>query len=346
MIRVKKQKIVVTGSAGFIGSHLVDYLSSKGYKVWGIDDLSGGFMRNVSREARKTFFKLDLKNRSLTSKVLSKIKPDVVYHLAAWAHEGLSQFSPVLITENNYNSYLNVLVSAIMNDVKRIVCCSSMSVYGDQEAPFSEKMARKPVDIYAVAKTAMEEATEILAKVYGYEYVIVRPHNVYGPNQNMADPYRNVVAIFINRMLMNKPFYIYGDGEQKRAFTYIDDIIPQLANAGFSDKVNGEIINLGVRTEHTINQLANRVLECFDRTSIKKYGPIYLKNRPLEVKEAFCTSDKAQKLLGIYPETSLREGISKMVDWAKGLGPQVPVYLPTLELSGENTPKTWKHKLI
>lgn len=339
-------RVLVTGSAGFIGSHLVDCLIKERHEVWGIDDLSIGTRTNVSDKARKTFVKQDLKNKEKTYGLVEKIKPDVLFHLAAWAHEGLSQFMPTLITENNYNAYLNVLVPATRSGVKRVVCCSSMSVYGDQDPPFSESMPRRPVDIYGVAKAAMEQATEILSRVYGFEYVIVRPHNVYGPRQIMSDPYRNVVAIFINRVLMGKPFYIYGDGTQKRAFTYIDDVAPFMAKCGFQKNLDSEIINLGPRKEYTINQLANEVLRAFGKEKVKKYQPIYLKDRPLEVKNAYCTSDKAERLLGFNRATSLRVGVEHMVNWAKTIGYQKPRYLRGLELDSRHVPKTWKSKLI
>lgn len=342
MINNKKNKILVTGSAGFIASHLVDYLISLGNEVWGVDDFSGGFLRNISPEARSTFIKLDLRNKKKTSDVVKKIKPKIVYHLAAIAREGLSQFSPISHTENNYNAYLNLLIPSIKSGVKRMVVCSSMAVYGNQKPPFSEDMRREPFDIYGVAKTAMEQSTEILADVYNFEYVILRPHNVYGPRQNMADPYRNVVAIFINSLLKNKQFYIYGNGEQKRSFSYIDDITPSIAKSGFLKKANKQIINVGPEKEYTINQLAKIILKAFD----SKIKPIYLADRPREVKEAYCSAQKAKEMLGFKDKTSLTEGIEKMVKWAKTVGYTKPLYLKDLELENEQTPKTWSKKLI
>jgi len=335
-------KILVTGSAGFIGSHLVDNLLNKGHTVYGIDDLSGGYLENISTIAKKTFFKINLRNKNKTADFISTIKPKIIYHLAASAREGLSQFSPIEHTENNYNAYLNLLIPAINNKVKRIVLCSSMAVYGDQKPPFYETMPRKPVDIYGVAKTAMEEATEIMADVYKFEYVILRPHNVYGPRQNLADPYRNVVAIFINSLLRKKPFYIYGDGEQKRAFSYIDDIIPPIVKAGLRQNANGEIINIGPEREYSINHLAKLVLKAFNSS----LSPIYLSDRPKEVKEAFCSSKKAEGLLGFKATVSLERGIEMMVSWARSRGFMNPKYKETLELQHKNIPKTWSEKLI
>jgi UDP-glucose 4-epimerase len=200
-----------------------------------------------------------------------------------------------------------------------------------------------------VAKTAMEEATEILAKVYKFEYIIVRPHNVYGPRQNLADPYRNVIGIFINCILNNKNFYIYGDGEQKRAFTYIDDFNPYFVKTGFLASVVGEIINIGPSQEYTINQLARIVLKTFfpDGRVPRHLQPKYLPMRPQEVKEAYCTNTKAKKLLGYRTSVSLEEGVRKMVVWAREIGPQKFKYLKEgLELETKDTPLIWSKRLI
>lgn len=341
---MKKSTILVTGSAGFMGSHLVDALIENGHNVFGVDNLSIGYVDNISPKAKKNFTRLDLRNRVQIADFIGKIKPDVVYHLAAIAREGLSQFTPISHTENNYNAYLNVLVPAIKNKVRRIVLFSSMAVYGDQEPPFIETMSRKPVDIYGTAKASMEQATEVLSDVFGFEYVILRPHNVYGPRQNLADPYRNVVAIFINRLLQGKPFYIYGDGKQTRSFTYIGDIIGPMVKAGFIPNISKEIINLGPGYERacSINNLAALVLDSFG-LNLK---PIYIPDRPREVKDAFCSSAKAKKLLEFSDQTRLSDGIKKMISWAKLVGYRKPKYLDSLELDEGKAPKTWSKKLI
>lgn len=339
---LKKSTVLVTGSAGFMGSHLVDALIEQGHRVYGVDNLSIGYLENVIPQARKTFIKLDLRNRIKVADMIGKIKPDVVYHLAAIAREGLSQFTPISHTENNYNAYLNVLIPAIKNKVRRLILFSSMAVYGNQKPPFTENMLRKPVDIYGTAKAAMEQATEALSDVFGFEYVILRPHNVYGPRQNLADPYRNVIAIFINRLLQRKPFYIYGNGEQTRSFTYIKDILKSMVTAGFKENISGEIINLGPERAYTINQMAKIALDSFQ----SNLRPIYLPDRPREVKDAFCSSEKAKKLLGFADQTSLAGGINEMVKWAKSIGFKKPRYLRSLEIDEGKVPKTWTDKLI
>lgn len=335
-------RILVTGSAGFMGSHLVDYLIKDGHQVWGLDNLSIGREFNVSDAAKENFAQVDLRDKNQVSAMISVIKPELCYHLAAWAHEGLSQFMPQLITENNYNAFLNLVVPLINNGCKRIVVTSSMSVYGDQTPPFDESMKRKPVDIYATAKTAMEEAVEILSDVHGFDYTILRPHNVYGPRQAIWDPYRNVAGIFINRLMKGQPPIIYGDGTQTRAFSYIDDVTPYIAKAGFINGARGEAINIGPTEDYTVTYLAETILRAFD----SKLSIQYVSDRPREVKHAFCTNKKAEEILGYKTSTTLEEGIGKMVAWAKTLGPQEFQYLTDLELSGDKIPETWKNKLL
>ena len=354
MQRKRTTRILVTGAAGFMGSHLVDGLIAKGYKqVYGVDDLSGGYLRNVHPKSK--FTKLDLRNRKKTERYIKKVKPEIIYHLAADATEGRSQFTPLSATERNYLAYLNTLIPAIQTKkLHKMVVTSSMSVYGKQKPPFSEDMEPEPEDLYAIAKAAMEKATEILADVHGFRYVVIRPHNVYGPRQNLADPYRNVVAIFINCLMNKKPFYIYGDGEQTRAFSYIDDFTPYMMRVGLQNKWDGEIFNIGPREEFTVKELADVVLRnffgeqktlCVRKKVPKQLEPKYLPFRPKEVKHAYCTVEKAEKMLGYKTTVPFSEGVRRMVEWAKRVGPQKFKYLE-LEIINKATPVSWKKKLF
>lgn len=328
-------RILVTGNAGFMGSHLTDSL--KGHEVIGIDDLSGGFKRNITEGI--DFHKRDLSGPFIYSLVKS-IKPDIVFHLAADATEGRSQFTPISATRRNLMAYMNVLTGAIAGGVQKVILTSSMSVYGKQTPPFNEDMPTMPEDVYAVNKTSMEKCTQILASVHSFEYTIVRPHNVFGDRQNIRDPYRNVVGIFMNRIMRGLPPIIYGDGTQTRAFTYIDNFTPYFMSIMDNDKTNGETINIGPTEEFTINHLAEVVLDAFG-SDLK---PVYYPARPLEVKHAYCTANKAERLLGYKTTTSFQDGIYKMAKWAKDLGPQELNYLEELEIVTENTPKTWSRK--
>ncbi|OGN27842.1 MAG: hypothetical protein A2941_00640 [Candidatus Yanofskybacteria bacterium RIFCSPLOWO2_01_FULL_49_17] len=345
-MKKRKAKILVTGSAGFIGSHVYDLLKSQEHEVYGVDDLSGGFMRNVSD--KKRFTKLDLRDRDKTAAYIAKLKPDIIFHLAADATEGRSQFTPFSAIDRNIIAYTNLLVPAIKHGLKKMILTSSMSVYGAQQTPFHEDLIPQPEDIYGIAKTAMEQETKIMSKVYGFKYVIVRPHNVYGPRQNLSDPYRNVVGIFINRLLHSKNFYIYGDGKQKRAFSHINDVAPAMIRAAFSSKCEDKILNLGSDNPVTLNKLSRVVLEEFfgsDKIPAK-FLPKKFPARLQEVKYAFSSHKVAERLIGTKVKVPLRSGVKDMISWARSLGPQPFVYLVSMDLEHDLSPSTWKAKLI
>lgn len=343
----KNKRVLVTGAAGFMGSHLVDGLIEQGYTdVYGVDDLSGGYKENVNPKSQ--FTQLDLRDKQKTQEYVGKIRPQIIFHLAADATEGRSQFTPISCTERNYLAYLYLLVPAIKSGLEKMIVTSSMSVYGSQIPPFDETMATSPDDIYGVSKVSMEKATKILSEVHKFSYVIIRPHNVYGPGQNLADPYRNVIGIFINCILNNKNFYVYGDGNQKRAFSYIDDFTPYIIKAAVLPQAEGEIFNIGPTKEYTINELAGVVLNEFfpDGNVPENLKPQYLPMRPLEVVNAWCTVDKAKEILGFKTTVDLGEGVKKMVTWARKLGPQKFRYLDNLEVVTDKTPSTWVEKLM
>jgi len=334
---VFSMEILVTGGAGFMGSWLVDELINRGYNVISVDNLKGGVIRHVNPKCR--FIKLDLRDSERVAEICKGI--DVIFHLAAYAAEGQSFFSPIQINDINITPMNNLLVAAVNNDVKKFIFTSSMAVYGDQEPPFGEDLPRKPVDPYGCGKAYCERMLEIYSDTFEFDYTIIRPHNIYGPRQNISDPYRNVLMIWMNRIMRNKPPLIYGDGEQLRAFSYIEDIAPALANASEYEKTNGEIINLGSNEIVTINKACQIVIEAMG----SNFKPIHVDERPGEVKIAYCTTDKSEKLLNYQTKHTLIEGVRKMANWAKMTGPQKPSYAIPLEII-KKAPEVWVKKLI
>ncbi len=328
-------RVLVTGAAGFIGSHVAEGLLASGHEVIALDDLSGGFRRNVPAGA--AFFQVDLRDAPAAERIIRDNPPDLLCHLAANAREGASQFQPRDVCGRNLMAYVNTLVPAVRAGAKKVVLYSSMAVYGEQPTPFSEDLPRRPVDIYGVNKTSMEEITEILSEVHGFAYTTIRPHNVFGERQSLRDPFRNVVAIFMNRIMRGEPLYIYGDGEQVRAFSYIADSLPSLLRACDSEPaLNGQVFNVGGTEAVTVNQLAHLVMEAFGAKPEFRYLP----DRPREVKHAYSTWEKSVQYLGYRERYGLREGITRMAAWAKAVGPQEWTE-ESLELPSPKAPSIW-----
>jgi len=333
----ESNKILVTGVAGFLGSHLAEKLSQLNYKVVGVDNMSGGYEDNVPKNVE--FFNFDCCDLEKMKKAMKGI--DIVYHCAATAHEGLSVFSPFEITKNNYLASVSVFTAAISSKVKRIIFCSSMARYGDQKTPFTEDMKPKPVDPYAISKVASENVLINLCELNNIEWVIAVPHNIIGPRQKYNDPFRNVVSIMINRMLQSKAPIIYGDGEQKRCFSYIDDCLTCLVPMLDQKNLNKQIINIGPDEEFVT---INKVSEICSNITGSNLKPIYKKDRPREVKYASCSSGKARKLLNYKTTTDLKTGILKTFEYIKKRGVRPFDYNINLEIKNELTPETWIKK--
>ncbi len=332
-------KIYITGIAGFLGSHLAKRLISLGHEISGNDSMIQGDLDNLPKNV--TFHKTDCCNFEEMSKNLKGI--DIVYHCAATAHEGLSVFSPNFITKNIFQASISVITASIVNKVKRFVFCSSMARYGSQISPFNETMPPKPEDPYGIAKVAVEESLKLLCKTHFMDYNIAVPHNIVGPNQKYDDPFRNVMSIFINRNLQNKPSIIYGDGNQTRCFSYIDDVIFCLEKLALEKSISKEIINIGPDEETiTINNLAKLV------ANVTGYNgdPIHVPGRPLEVKEATCSSEKARRLLDYKTKTPLIDAIKLTTNYIKNKGTKKFVYNLPVEIKSEITPETWTKKTI
>jgi len=336
---INKYKILVTGVAGFLGSHLAEQLANLGHEVIGIDNMIGGYKDNIPKNIK--FYNIDCCDFEKVKIIMSKI--DIVYHCAATAHEGLSVFSPYTITKNNYLASVSIFSAAINHKVKRIIYCSSMARYGEQLTPFLESMKALPVDPYAISKVAAEDVLINLCELNNTEWVIAVPHNIIGPRQKYDDPFRNVVSIMINRMLQGKAPVIYGDGEQKRCFSYIDDCLSCLIPMLDQKDLNKQIINIGPDEEFTT---INKVAEICSNITGVNLPPIYKPGRPREVKHATCSADKARKLLNYKTTVSLKEGIQKTFEYIKKRGTKPFDYNIEIEINNELTPKTWTQKEI
>jgi len=332
--------IFITGIAGFLGSNLAEYYLKKNFKVSGCDNLIGGSLDNIDQN-KINFFKAECEDFETMRKIIKDA--DVLCHAAAYAHEGLSSFSPVLISNNNVTGSVSVFTAAIINKVKRIVYCSSMARYGNIKIPFKEDDELKPVDPYGVSKVAAENILKILSKTHNVEYNIAVPHNIIGPRQKYDDPYRNVVSIMINLMLQKRNPIIYGDGNQKRTFSDINDCIYCLDKLLTDPNIKSQVINIGPDEEFvSINELY-RLLSNKLKFNLE---PKYLEDRPNEVKEATCSADKARKILGYKTSVSLNESLDKMIDYISKKGPKTFQYNYPLEINNEKTPLSWKERLF
>ncbi len=332
-------KIFITGVAGFLGSNLADYYIDKGFEVTGCDNLIGGDEENVNKKVN--FHRGDCENLEFMTEIMSG--SDLVCHTAAYAHEGLSNISPTLICNSNVTGSVSVFTAAIKNKVRRIVYCSSMARYGNIEMPFKEDDVPNPIDPYGVSKLAAEKILKILCETHGVEYNIAVPHNIIGPKQKYDDPFRNVASIMTNLMLQGRQPVIYGDGNQKRCFSDIQDCIFCLDKLLTEPNIKSQTVNIGPDEEViTIKQL-------FEKISNKmKFNmpPLYFKDRPNEVKFASCSSEKARKLLKYRTSISLDQSIDKLISFVKRKGPKEFKYGYKLEIDNEVTPETWKKKIF
>jgi UDP-glucose 4-epimerase len=295
-------KILVTGSTGLLGTNLVKKLKELKHEVVGVSRRTG----------------IDLRYRDLAGMVMNNTKPDIVYHLAANAAEARGQISPIDMTERNMMIFLNVLRAAINAKVKRFIYISSVAVYGEAEVPYMEDGPTIPKDVYGVNKLACEMILKILAKVYNFEYVIFRPHNLYGPHQNMNDPYRNVVALFMRKALEGERYKLFGEGKMQRGFSYVEDVVDILVEALDNEKFTNKALNVGTESAITIKELSDLVQEVTGHFMEPEQAPA----RPLEI-EVFLADHTRQRSMTNYKETPLKEGLKKTWEWAffKGIGP-------------------------
>lgn len=324
---------MITGGAGFIGAHVTREALKLGFHPVVLDDLSGGFTENVPAGAE--FVEGSINDVSLVKALFNKHRFDYVYHLAAYAAEGLSHFIKRFNYENNLIGSVNLINESVLHKVKRFVFTSSIAVYGKGQLPMREDMTPVPEDPYGISKLAVEQDLRCTHEMFGLDYVIFRPHNVYGEFQNIGDKYRNVVGIFMNQLMEGKPLTIFGDGEQTRAFSYIGDIAPIIARSVNVDEARNQVFNIGADEPYSVKQLATAVC-----SAMKQDGNIRYVEARNEVVHAYADHAKAHRVFGKSASTSLEEGLTRMAGWAMNTGAKKSKRFGNIEIT-EKLPPLW-----
>ena len=324
---------LVTGGAGFIGAHVSRSLLESGKKVIVLDDLSGGFEENVPDQA--IFIKGSIIDHDLLEKFFNDYEIEYVYHLAAYAAEGLSHFIKRFNYTNNLTGSVNLINEAVKHKVKCFVFTSSIATYEALPPPMREDMIPQPEDPYGIAKLAVEMDLKVSHEMFGLDYVIFRPHNVYGEYQNLGDRYRNVVGIFMNQLMQGNPLTIFGDGNQTRAFTYVEDIAPLIASCVHHKECYGEVFNIGADKEYKVIELATAVIDAMELKSELRF--LDARN---EVVHAHSDHSKIKEIFGEYSKTSLEDGLKGMVGWAKATGAKKSTKFENIEIT-EKLPPVW-----
>jgi len=332
---MKKQVSLITGCSGFIGSHVAKELLSMGHDVIGVDDLSGGFL--INNPEKMKFIKGSVADSNFINELFATYQFDYVYHLAAYAAEGLSHFIRNFNYQNNLIGSINLINAAVnQGSVKTFVFTSSIAVYGSNQTPMTEALTPLPEDPYGVSKYAVELDLECAHKMFGMNYVIFRPHNVYGENQNIGDPYRNVIGIFMNQIMQGKPMSIFGDGTQSRAFSYIADVAPIIARSVEIETAQNQVFNVGADKPYSVNELAIQVATAMGvKPEIQ-----YLEARK-ETLHAYCSHEKAHQYFhSLFSNVTLPEGLIKMATWAKKTGALPGQIFEKVEIE-KNMPPSW-----
>ncbi|MBL4587214.1 MAG: NAD-dependent epimerase/dehydratase family protein [Flavobacteriales bacterium] len=326
---------LVTGGAGFIGAHVVNHLIDAGHQVVVLDDLSGGFIENVNKNA--TFIEGSVTDNKLIDRLFEEHQFQYVYHLAAYAAEGLSHFIRRFNYNNNLIGSINLINASIKHKIECFVFTSSIAVYGSQTLPMIETATPLPEDPYGVAKYAVEMDLKTAHEMFGLNSVIFRPHNVYGAYQNIGDRYRNVIGIFMNQLMQGNPLTIFGDGKQSRAFSFIDDVAPHIANCVNIPETYNQIINIGGDKDYSVNELAIAVMKAMGIENELRH--LEARN---EVVHAYADHQKAMKLFGIESDklVSIEDGLEKMVAWVKNNGSRKTPLFKNIEIT-EKLPAVW-----
>ena len=315
-----------------MGAHVARTLLERGHSVVILDDLSGGFVDNVPPEAK--FVEGSIIDDVLISRLFADERFDYVYHLAAYAAEGLSHFIKRFNYSNNVIGSVTLINAAVNHNVDCFVFTSSIAVYGTGQVPMVESLRPEPEDSYGIAKFTVEQELEVSNRMFDLDYVIFRPHNVYGELQNIGDRYRNVLGIFMNQILNGQPLSIFGDGQQTRAFSYIRDIAPTIADAPTTSGARCEIFNVGADVPYTVNHLAKTVT---DAMGVPDHPIRYLDARN-EVKHAFSDHSKAEQVFGRRASTSLEEGVGRMIEWVQEHGPRATSRFSNIEIERKLPP--------
>ena len=325
---------LVTGGAGFIGSHVARHCRDAGHEVVVLDDLSGGFADQVPDGVR--FIEGSISDHHLIDQLFKKYQFDYVYHLAAYAAEGLSHFIRRFNYTNNLVGSVNLINAAVRHECKCFVFTSSIAVYGANRLPMEERMIPRPEDPYGVSKYAVELDLKAAHKMFGLNYIIFRPHNVYGENQNIGDRYRNVIGIFMNQIMQGRPMTIFGDGSQTRAFSHIDDLAPNIARSVNVREAYGEIINIGADKPYSVKELAHVVAGAFGASPVIRYLP-----PRKEVQHAYASHEKAHRIFSVKHSVPLREGVDRMAKWAQSVGARESSIFSNIEIT-RNMPPAWR----
>jgi UDP-glucose 4-epimerase len=325
--------VLVTGAAGFIGSHVAEHCLALGLGVVALDDLTGGFLENVP--PRVTFVHGSVTDVQLVQRLFREHEFRYVYHLAAYAAEGLSHFIRRYNYETNLVGTVNLVNEAVRHDVKCFIFTSSIAVYGANQTPMTEELTPQPEDPYGVSKYAAELDLKAAHEMFGLSSVVFRPHNVYGERQNIADRYRNVIGIFMNQVMQGERMTIFGDGTQTRAFSHIDDVAPIIARAPLVPAAYNHVFNVGADQPYSVNELANEVARAFGVPRDVDY--LQARN---EVLHAFSSHEKVARVFDTRPRVTLRDGISRMARWARERGPTAPVIFRDIEVR-KNLPPSW-----
>ena len=325
---------LVTGGAGFIGSHVARHCIAMGHEVVILDDLSGGFEANLPAGAK--FVKGSVVDSALVKSLFAAHRFDYVYHLAAYAAEGLSHFIRNFNYTNNLIGSVNLINESVRTGVKLFVFASSIAVYGAGQLPMDEEQTPRPEDPYGIAKFAVELDLASAQRMFGLNFIVFRPHNVYGENQNIADPYRNVIGIFMRQVMRGEPMTIFGDGLQTRAFSHIDDVAPLIARSVDTPPAVNQVFNVGADQPYSVKEVAEAVARAFGVAPRIEFLPARK-----EVLHAYSTHEKSRRLLGQGPGITLADGLSRMTAWARKRGLPRGAALPEVEVE-KNLPPSWE----